>query len=211
MRPFSASMFLPGISRPSTSNSHLCSYTSPAIMPQNSPASPRDISLRNPITGCIYMKTIIKRRMSFFPSCIIGSGLTFQANAPHAAARCQASQIFCDRTLAPPARQVSCRSPRPRSLTTEYIDISRRKQRDGVFAPARRQSSGRNSLFFQRLLLKKANLQNEPNPIIGQSPADGTQWLPCRTYTTELQPFTESDATSSRALNGGCQSHADPA
>jgi len=72
------------------------------------------ISPENPVTAGIFMKTIIKLRMRFFPYCIMGF---------------KDSRFTRIRRLRRYSRargsSLPCRLPRLRSLTTEYIDISR--------------------------------------------------------------------------------------
>jgi hypothetical protein len=87
-------------------NSHLYSHIIPAIIPKNSPISPRYISPENPVTARISMKTIIKPRMPFFPSCILVLGVLFSPERAACGDTPTGSLILLRRTLAPAARSV---------------------------------------------------------------------------------------------------------
>ena len=54
--------------------SSLSDHFIPPMIPGYPPASPRHISPANRVTTRISMKTIIKPRMPFFPSCIMDLG-----------------------------------------------------------------------------------------------------------------------------------------
>jgi len=55
-------------------NPHLSDHFIPAIIPGNPPISVRQYLSQKPVTGCISMKTLVRFRIPFFPSCIMVLG-----------------------------------------------------------------------------------------------------------------------------------------
>jgi hypothetical protein len=99
-------------------NSRPCSYFLPAMIPGNSPVSPRHIFPENPVTARISMKTTIKLRKPFFPSCIMDLGTLASPDF----AACGETPARLPYTLAPDScargSSLPCRLPRLGSLTT---------------------------------------------------------------------------------------------
>jgi hypothetical protein len=172
-------------------------------MPGNSLVSLRHISPEKLITGCILIKTIIKRRMPFFLSCIMDSG----AILPLERAACGDTPLGRPHS---PDIFASGSCPRGSSLVLQFAALRILTTSLRASQPAVTRS---NSLLFHRLLLWLVNragfvgcymgcfveyflewelqfdrmrfwppeceLPNEPNPTIGQSAS--TTGLPaCR-------------------------------
>jgi len=78
-------------------NPHLSGHFIPAMTPRTRRFLRVNISPTNPVTGCIPMKTLIKPRMPFFPSCIMGLG----ALASSECAACGDTPTRLPATLAP--------------------------------------------------------------------------------------------------------------
>jgi hypothetical protein len=86
-------------------NSHLCSHFIPPMTPESSPIFPCHISPENLVTARISMKTLIKPRMPFFPSCILVLGVLFSPERA-ACGDTPTSSQFCAEFFAPAARSV---------------------------------------------------------------------------------------------------------
>jgi hypothetical protein len=105
-------------------NPVLSSHFIPAMMPENSPVSSRHISSKNSVTGCISMKTIIKPRKPFFPSCIMDLGALASPEYP----ACGDTPAALPYTLAPAScargSSQACRLPRHGSFVISSFAIS---------------------------------------------------------------------------------------
>jgi hypothetical protein len=118
------------------------------MTPENSPISPRHVSPENPVTARIFLKTIIKPLMPFFPSCILVLGVIFSPRTRRLRRHSgQGSPIPFRRTFAPAARSVlPFAAPR---IFDNCID-RHQPARHSVFR-AGQAAVTRNNSFFQRI------------------------------------------------------------